>query len=85
MDTLVTPEPRPLPTHVATSADEGQLTGLLDISRCCAVIERVDHLGVTQRTPGGDAVTQTPAQQRAHLINQTGCEHGIGTHRQSGV
>ncbi len=77
-DAVVATEPRPLPPHIASGADERGFASALECLPTVGGVERLDHLRVAQRPGSGEPVAQTAAQQCPHFINQTCVEHIVG-------
>src|SRR5262245_61850102 len=69
---VVAAEPRALAADVAAGPEEGRLACRRPIA---AMVEVLDHLGVSQGTRRGDAVTQAHLQQRTDLADETLGEH----------
>src|SRR6202046_678300 len=80
VDPVVAAKPGPLPSHVAARSDECWLAGGIAVT---AGVEVGENLRVAQRPRRGDAVAQTAARQRGHLVDQPLGEHRVGAQGQS--
>src|ERR1700736_2262980 len=82
LDTVVAPEPRPLPSHIAPGGDERQLACSQQRWLPIGGLERGDRLRVTQRPRCRHTVTQARLQELGHLVDEPAIEHSLGARRQ---